>query len=105
MAQPQPEGILVRKIIRVIQAAGGIAVKTHPAQAQRGLPDINATLPPNGHTLVLEVKQPHTKGTVSVAQRAWLDRYTAAGATAAVVTSPQEAAQLIIQIRQQEQAQ
>lgn len=95
MTQPQPEGLIARRVIDLILNLGGVAVKTHPAQARRGLPDIIGSVPPHGRTVAFEVKRPDTRGRATTAQRMWLDRYSDTGAITGVVTSPREALELI----------
>lgn len=58
-----------------------------------GSADLLGVLPPSGRLVALEVKQPGKKPTP--AQVAWLESVKAAGAVAGVVTSLEEAVELV----------
>jgi hypothetical protein len=81
---PVLESAIVRTILRKLNALPGCyARKMHGGPYSAGLPDVFCCY--QGHLLALEVKRPG--GRLTALQAAELDRWRAAGATAAVVTS------------------
>lgn len=78
------ESAIVRTILKRLNALPGCyARKTHGGAYSAGWPDLIVCY--QGHLLALEVKRPG--GRLTALQAVELDRWRAAGATAAVVTS------------------
>lgn len=93
----QPEGRIVAAIQQIVRDEGGQAIKTHPAMGIAGLPDLLITV--YGLSLVWEIKQPGRESTVSRRQQHWLNKFAAAGAHTAVVTSTHQARQLLADLK------
>jgi len=93
MARTGPETRLVKRIKRAIEerlGSGAFVFKVHGGPFQQaGLPDLIGCV--NGLFIALEVKHPDQSHPVSKIQQHIIDRITAAGGTAAVVESVEDA--------------
>lgn len=88
----QPEGKLAQKILVALRLKGGWWTKIHGGEYQEvGLPDIVGCY--KGRFVGVEVKMPGGKPTAR--QRFILEQITMAGGIAAVVTSVEEALDLL----------
>jgi hypothetical protein len=90
-----PEARLTRKILTQLRKEfGGYWVKIHGGPFQRiGLPDIIGCV--QGKFVGFEVKVPQRKDNVSDLQQANIDAIEAAGGTSAVITSYEDAAEIL----------
>jgi hypothetical protein len=93
----QTEGRLVATLQTLVRNNGGQAIKTHPAMGIAGLPDL--LICAHGRFAAWEIKQPGLERTVTARQRHWLNKFAAAGAQAAVVTSTTQARQLLQELK------
>ena len=78
----------------MVQSAKGHFIKL----ARAGSSDILGIEKGTGRTICLEVKLPKTIKTVTAAQREYLDKMKSYGAITGVVTSPEEAVQIIEEV-------
>jgi Holliday junction resolvase len=84
---------IVSKIKKALTEKGAYVIKTHGSLHSAGLPDIFVCY--QGHFIGIEVKRPETRHTVTERQQANLDQIAAAGGTAGVATSVEEALRLV----------
>lgn len=90
----QPESRLSRKIMDAIRAEGHFCFKVHGSEyMMAGLPDILVCA--NGLFIGLETKLPKTRSNTSARQDLVHGQIQAAGGTAVVVCSPEEALDVI----------
>ena len=80
---------IVNAIKKALTKKGAWVVKTHGSLHIAGLPDLIVCY--EGRFIGIEVKRPETLNTVTPRQQAVLDRINAAGGTAFVATSVEEA--------------
>lgn len=91
------ESSLVRRILKALKGRGGYWFKVHGHPGQtRGLPDIIGVY--QGRFVGLEVKVPHRKDRVTELQAYTLEQIRQAGGVGEVVTSVQDALDIISQI-------
>jgi len=91
------ESSLVSRILKALKGRGGYWFKVHGHPGQtRGLPDIIGVY--QGRFVGLEVKVSHRKNRVTELQRYTLEQIRKAGGVGEVVTSVQEALDVISQI-------
>jgi Holliday junction resolvase len=87
------EKAIVEAIKKALTKRGAWVIKTHGSPHLAGVPDLLVCY--NGHFVALEVKQPHTRDTVTRRQQHFLDAIEAAGGFGRVVTSVEEALDVI----------
>lgn len=88
------ESSLTRSILKALQRRGGFWFKVHGHPGQlRGLPDIIGVY--RGRFIGLEVKVPHRKDRVTELQKRVLEEISQAGGMGQVVTSKEEALQVL----------
>ena len=87
------EALIVNKIKAALKSRGAYVIKTHGSPASAGVADLLVCY--EGKFIALEVKRPETRGTVTPRQQAHLDAVAAAGGISAVVTSVEEAEDLL----------
>lgn len=85
----QPEAKLTTKIIEALRKRGAWAMKKHGSMYSKGQPDILCCY--LGCFVGFEVKRPGREGTLTVLQAATLDAIIKAGGTASVVSSVDQA--------------
>lgn len=89
-----PESRLTRKILVALrEIPGSWWVKIHGGPFQSGIPDIMGCV--RGHLYALEVKSPETGHGVTALQAQTIDKINAAGGTARVVRSVEEALEVV----------
>lgn len=100
----QPEARLTKKIIEALRKEGALAEKIHGGTFQsRGLPDVIACL--DSFFLGLEVKMPGKEKTVTKLQRKKLWAIYNAGGVAMMVTSVEQALEVVKLVKQKHRAQ
>lgn len=93
----QPEARLSRKIMDALRLEGYFCFKVHGSEMMMaGLPDIIVCA--EGRYIGLETKMPESRGNVSPRQAYVHTQIEAAGGTARVVCSPQEALKAIREV-------
>jgi hypothetical protein len=91
----QPESRLSRQIMAGIRMRGWFCNKNHGSEfTMAGLPDI--TVCAEGVFVALETKMPDKRDNTSERQKYVMSKIRAAGGTAEVVTSPEEAIAVIL---------
>lgn len=91
----QPESRLSHKIMKEIRLHGWFCNKNHGSEyTMAGLPDI--TVCAEGVYVALETKMPDKRDNTSERQKYVMGKIRAAGGTAEVVTSPEEAIAIIL---------
>lgn len=95
MARQQPESKLVKKILVQLEGKlGGSWNKIHGGSYQNsGISDILGCV--EGHYVALEVKVPGRENTLTNLQAKFLEEIRKAGGTAAMVTSPEQALEIV----------
>ena len=88
------ESNLARSILRALQQRGGFWFKVHGHPGQRrGIPDIIGCY--KGRFIGLELKVPDRRGRVTELQKQVLEEISQAGGIGQVVTSKEEALQVL----------
>jgi hypothetical protein len=87
------EAAIVAAIKAALTERGAWVVKTHGSPHLAGIPDLLVCY--MGRFIALEVKRPETRGTVTRRQQHFLDEIEKAGGWSAVVTSVEEALDVI----------
>lgn len=94
----QPEARLSKKILKALKANGGYWVKVHGSAMQTtGLPDIIGCY--EGWFVGFEVKLPGRESTLSLRQSVNLRRIEHSGGVPHVVTSPEDALEVVLRLR------
>lgn len=95
MARSQPESLLVKQIKSALERKyGGLWIKIHGGPYQQaGIPDLLGCQ--DGRFLGLEVKVPGREKTLTKLQAQTLDEIKQAGGISAVVTSVEEAEEVV----------
>jgi hypothetical protein len=98
MARNQPESLLVKKIKSTLEGKyGGLWIKIHGGRYQQnGIPDLIGCF--EGYFIGLEVKVPERRNTVTKLQQQTLDEIDKAKGVSAVVTSVEEAEELMQEV-------
>ena len=90
----QPETRLVGKILKELRKHGGFWFKVHGSAYQAsGIPDIIGCY--QGRFIGMEVKLPETASDASLRQRLMLKRIASAGGIPRIVTSTQDALEVV----------
>jgi Holliday junction resolvase len=95
MAEPLEKAITA-KILKALELEGGYWRKIHGSPYQSGIPDIIGCY--RGVFVAFEVKRPSTRANVTKAQEYAINTINANGGYASVVTSPDEAVEVLIRI-------